>query len=114
MTYVIWVLQAILIYFFLSAGFLKLIGSKKSQGIFTYLNLPKWFMYVTGFVEVVGALLLFVGFWLADYALAGALVLSVTAIGGTLAHIRIKDSFKSMWMIVLLGLIAFALVFLQL
>lgn len=48
-----------------------------------------------------------VGYWQADYTMAGALLLGVVAIGGTLAHIRAKDGFKETFMIVLLGIIAF-------
>ena len=44
----------------------------------------------------------------------GALLLGVTAIGGILTHIRVKDSFKQMFPIVLLGILSFIVFFIHL
>ncbi|QED46921.1 DoxX family protein [Cytobacillus dafuensis] len=104
-------LQGLLAFMFLTAGFGKVTGSKMHRELFVHWRLPQWFRVVTGLVELAGAVLLIIGFWQKDFAIAGASLLGVTAIGGTLTHIRVKDGFKETFMIVLLGIIAFILLF---
>lgn len=99
-------IQGILILMFLMAGIGKLSGGKVYQNTFTHLRLPQWFRVVTGIIELVAALLLIAGFWKEDYAIFGALVIVITAIGGAFSHIRVKDGLKETFMIVLLGIIA--------
>ncbi|WAH35961.1 DoxX family protein [Alicyclobacillus dauci] len=111
MTILRWVLEAILILMFLMAGFGKVAGSKMHREGFEHWRLPQWFRVVTGLVELIGAALLIIGFWHKDFVIAGALVLGVTAIGGIITHLRVKDSFKDMSMILLLGIISFVLLF---
>lgn len=69
-------------------------------------GLPQWFRVVTGIVELVGAVALIIGFWESSWTAAGALLLGITAIGGILTHIRVKDSFKDIFPIVLLGILS--------
>ncbi|MBW5447105.1 DoxX family membrane protein [Cohnella sp. CFH 77786] len=110
MEIVSWILQGLLAAMFIMAGLGKVSGSKMHRDSFDHLRLPQWFRVVTGLVELVGAALLIAGYWQTDFAMAGALVLGVTAIGGTLAHLRVKDGFKQTFMIVLLGIVSFVLV----
>jgi putative oxidoreductase len=49
-----------------------------------------------------------------SWAAAGALLLGITAIGGILTHIRVKDSFKQTSTILFLGILAFILFFIRL
>ncbi|AOH56575.1 hypothetical protein ABE28_019585 [Peribacillus muralis] len=111
MTILGWVLQGLLVAMFLMAGFGKVTGSKMHREAFVHLGLPQWFRTVTGVVELIGAALLIIGYWQKDFAIAGALLLGVTAIGGLLSHVRVKDGFKETFMIVLLGIISFLLLF---
>ncbi|WP_064092968.1 DoxX family protein [Rossellomorea aquimaris] len=111
MTIFPWILQGLLAPMFLMAGLGKVAGLKMHREAFVHWRLPQWFRVVTGLVELTAATLLIVGFWQKDFALAGAVLLTVTAIGGFITHLRVKDGFKDTFMIVLLGIIAIILVF---
>jgi putative oxidoreductase len=109
-----YVLQGILALMFLMAGFGKVTGSKMHVEAFTHWKLPQWFRVVTGLVELAGAVLLIVGYWVPSSAKAGALLLAVTGIGGILTHIRVKDSFKDTAMILFLAILSFVVLYLYL
>lgn len=113
MTIVGWILQGLLIYMFLMAGLGKVAGSKMHRVGFEHYHLPQWFRIVTGVVELIGVVFLIVGFWQYNFLIAGALLFGVVGIGGTITHIRVKDGFKETFMIVLLGIIAFLLLFIR-
>jgi putative oxidoreductase len=66
-----WVLQGIVATAFFAAGAAKLVGAAYMVQLFEQIGLGQWFRYVTGVVEVVGALALiapglawFGGLWL--------------------------------------------------
>lgn len=107
-----YVLQGILALMFLMAGFGKVTGSKMHVEAFNNWRLPQWFRIVTGLVELTGAVLLIVGYWASTSAMAGALLLGITGIGGILTHIRVKDTFKDTAMILFLAILSFVLFFL--
>jgi putative oxidoreductase len=109
-----YVLQGILALMFLMAGFGKVTGSKMHVEAFTHWRLPQWFRVVTGLVELAGAVLLIVGYWVPASAMAGALLLAVTGIGGILTHVRVKDSFKDTAMILFLAILSFGVLYLYL
>ncbi|MFB3166942.1 DoxX family protein [Neobacillus sp. 179-C4.2 HS] len=109
-----YVLQGILALMFLMAGFGKVTGSKMHVEAFTHWRLPQWFRVVTGLVELAGAVLLIVGYWVPASAMAGALLLAVTGIGGILTHVRVKDSFKDTAMILFLAILSFVVLYLYL
>lgn len=114
MTIVTWILQGLLIALFLMAGLGKIAGSQMHKEAFDKWKLPQWFRVVTGLVELAGAVLLIIGFWNATSGIAGALLVGVTAIGGVVTHVRVKDSMKETSTIFVLGILAFALLFLLL
>ncbi|MEX2460031.1 MAG: DoxX family protein [Paenibacillaceae bacterium] len=107
------VLQSLLALAFLMAGMGKITGSKMHVEGFKQWGLPQWFRVVTGIVEFVAAAALIIGFWEPSWAAAGALLLGVTAIGGILTHLRVKDSLKQTFPIILLGILSFILFFIR-
>ncbi|MFB3163447.1 DoxX family protein [Neobacillus sp. 179-J 1A1 HS] len=109
-----YVLQGILALMFLMAGFGKVTGSKMHVEAFTHWRLPQWFRVVTGIVELAGAVLLIVGYWVPASAMTGALLLAVTGIGGILTHVRLKDSFKDTAMILFLAILSFVVLYIYL
>jgi len=102
-----YILQGILAIMFLFAGFGKVTGIKMHVEAFNHLRLPQWFRFVTGIVELAGAALLIVGYWASTFATAGALIFSITGVGGISSHIRVKDSFKDTAMIIFLTILSF-------
>lgn len=68
---------------FLAAGITKLIGAEMMVQTFAAIGLGQWFRYVTGVIEVAGAVLLFVPGWQAR----GAGLLVCTMVGAVIAHL---------------------------
>lgn len=114
MDIVAYVLQGLLAAMFLMAAIGKISGSKMHIEGFQNWGLPQWFRVVTGFVELVGAVALIIGYWDNSWTAAGALLLGVTAIGGILTHVRVKDTFKQTFMIILLAILSFIVFFIRL
>ena len=56
----LWILQIGAAGMFLMVGFLKLSGDPRMVGLFDAIGLGRWFRYVTGSLEVLGAVLLLV------------------------------------------------------
>jgi uncharacterized membrane protein YphA (DoxX/SURF4 family) len=78
-------LRVILTFAFLAAGVTKIIGVEMMVKTFDHIGLGQWLRYLTGFVEVLGAILL----WTPNRQALGALTLTVTMIGAVLTHIFI-------------------------
>src|SRR5882762_6219247 len=56
----LWVLQIGAAGMFLMVGFLKLSGDPQLVGLFKAIGIGQWFRYLTGTLEVVGAILLLI------------------------------------------------------
>ena len=84
-TYGAWGLQILLAAAFLAAGLSKLAGVPMMVDLFDRVGMGQWFRYVTGLVEVGGAVLLLVP----GLAGAGALLLAATMVGAVLAHLAV-------------------------
>lgn len=109
MTIFTWVLQGILALMFIIAGSGKTFGSKMHIENFEKWGYPQWFRVVTGLIELVGAILLIVGYWYETATLNGAAIFVVVGIGGVITHIRVKDTLKDTAMILVLGILALVL-----
>ena len=79
----LWVLQVAAAGLFLFSGTAKLIGHPMMVQLFAAIGVGEWFRYVTGAVEVIGAILLLVP----SLALFGALALAVTMAGAIITHL---------------------------
>jgi putative oxidoreductase len=77
------VVQIALAGMFLLAGGSKLLGAPAMVALFNSIGIGQWFRYVTGTIEVVGAVLLFVP----SLALFGALALAATMVGAIITHL---------------------------
>ena len=82
---VLWALQIISAGMFLLAGGLKLAGVPVMVQLFDTIGVGQWFRYLTGAIEVVGAILLLIPA-LASY---GAAALAVTMVGAIITHLFI-------------------------
>ena len=85
---VLWVLQigSALMFFF--AGGFKLAGAEQMVGLFNVIGIGQWFRYLTGGLEVLGAIALLIP------ALAGlgAALLTAVMIGAVVTHLFILHS----------------------
>jgi len=95
-------LAALLALVFLVAGGSKLLNPESQVESFARWGYPPWFMFVTGFMEVTGAVLLFV----ARVRFIGAVLLGVTMIGAFFTHWQAGESGAIPVPLVLLALIA--------
>jgi uncharacterized membrane protein YphA (DoxX/SURF4 family) len=84
-TALLWIAQIAAAAMFLFAGSLKLSGAPLMVQEFGLLGLGQWFRYLTGTIEVVSALLLFVP----SLAFFAATALAVTMVGALMAHLAI-------------------------
>ena len=85
LNYALWVVQALLALAFLGAGGSKLTGAAAMVQMYDTIGIGQWFRYVTGLLEVGGAILLFVP-GMAKYA--GALLATVM-VGAVISHLTI-------------------------
>jgi len=80
---IVWGIRALLALAFGAAGMAKLAGVPQMVQIFDAIGFGQWFRYVTGIVEVAGAVLLLIpamGFF-------GGLLLFATMVGGVATHL---------------------------
>jgi len=56
----LWILQIAAAGMFLMVGFLKLSGNAQMVGLFEAIGIGQWFRYLTGALEVAGAILLLI------------------------------------------------------
>ena len=79
----LWILQIGAAGMFLMVGFLKLSGDPQMVGLFDAIGLGQWFRYVTGSLEVLGAVLLLIP----RLSGLGALLLMGVMIGAVPTHL---------------------------
>jgi uncharacterized membrane protein YphA (DoxX/SURF4 family) len=82
---ILWVLRLLLALAFGAAGTAKLAGVSQMVQIFEHIGIGQWFRYVTGLVEITGAVLLLIpgtGFF-------GGLLLAVTMAFGVATHLLV-------------------------
>jgi uncharacterized membrane protein YphA (DoxX/SURF4 family) len=87
-TYAAWALQALLAAAFAAAGVSKLLGVPMMVELFDAVGLGQWFRYVTGLVEISGAVALLVP----GLAGPGALLLGTTMFFAVLTHLFILQN----------------------
>ena len=86
---VLWVLQIAAAGMFLMVGFLKLSGNAQLVGLFEAIGVGQWFRYLTGALEVAGAILLLLprtsglGALMLVGVMAGAVMTHVFIVGGS-------------------------------
>lgn len=78
-------LRALLTAAFVAAGFAKLSGVEMMVATYDAIGVGQWFRYVTGIIEVGGAVLL----WLPGLQVVGAGLLGATMVGAVLTHVLI-------------------------
>jgi putative oxidoreductase len=82
-TAAIWTLTIICAGMFLFAGSSKLAGERMMVQTFETIGLGQWFRYLTGIIEVGGAVLLLIP----SLAFYGAIALAATMVGAVITHL---------------------------
>jgi uncharacterized membrane protein YphA (DoxX/SURF4 family) len=85
MNVVLWILQIGAAGMFLMGGFFKLSGNEQVVGVFEAIGLGQWFRYLTGVLEVGGAILLLIP----RTSGLGALMLAGVMVGAVVTHLFI-------------------------
>jgi putative oxidoreductase len=81
----LWTAQIVAAALFMLAGSLKLTGAPVEVQLFDAIGVGQWFRYLTGTIEVGGAILLLVP----SFARFAAAALAATMVGATLTHLVI-------------------------
>jgi putative oxidoreductase len=81
----LWTLQVLMALAFVAAGSGKLLGGADMIALFDVVGLGQWFRYVTGSLEVLGALLLIVP----GKSAFGAVLLACVMAGAVVAHLAV-------------------------
>jgi putative oxidoreductase len=95
------VIKGLLTLAFLAAGLAKLAGVQMLVDEFDLIGFGQWFRYVTGIIEISGAVLL----WVPGLTFVGAGLLTCTMIGACIAHISVLGT-ATMPPAVVLGILA--------
>jgi len=81
----LWTLQVLVALAFIAAGSGKLLGTPDMVAVFDAVGIGQWLRYVTGALEVVGALLLIVP----GKTTFGAVLLACIMAGAVVAHLTV-------------------------
>jgi putative oxidoreductase len=79
----LWVVRIIVAGLFLFAAFMKLIGTQMEIDVFNTVGLGQWFRYVTGLMELIGAVTLLIP----AVSAFGAVLLLIVDIGAFIAQV---------------------------
>ncbi len=83
MKIMIWILSGLASLAFLAAGGSKLAGAAPMVDAFAKLDMGQWFRYVTGLLELAGA----IGLWIPKYRFYAALLLAAVMVGAVATHL---------------------------
>jgi putative oxidoreductase len=102
----LWVVQALLALAFVGAASGKLLGKPEMVALFEAIGVGQWFRYVTGLMELAGALLIVVP----RTKFFGAALLSTVMVGAVLTHLFILHTAPTApaILLVLAGVVAWA------
>src|SRR2546426_9255982 len=81
----LWTLQVLVALTFATAGSAKLLGSDEMIALFNAVGIGQWFRYVTGSLEVLGALLLVIP----GKTVFAAVLLACVMAGAVVAHLTV-------------------------
>ena len=101
----LWILRVVLAVLFLFAAIMKLSGQQMEVDVFGQVGLGQWFRYVTGLMELVGAIALVVP----RVSALGALLLLVVDLGAFVAQVAVlhQDWIHTLVIGALLGVVVY-------
>ncbi len=87
-TITLWILQVMVALAFFAAGASKLAGAAQMVALFDKIGWGQWFRYVTGVIEVAGA----IGLFIPRYAFYAAVMLMLVMAGAVFSHLTVLDA----------------------
>jgi uncharacterized membrane protein YphA (DoxX/SURF4 family) len=101
----LWTLSGIVALAFIGAGGAKLVGAAAMVELFDKVGFGQWFRYVTGLLEVMGA----IGLLISRYAFYAAALLAMVMVGAIIAHVTVLGTSPAapVVLLVLSGTIAY-------
>jgi uncharacterized membrane protein YphA (DoxX/SURF4 family) len=101
----LWVLQILAAAAFLAAGGSKLAGVQQMVDVFEKVGIGQWFRYVTGLLEVGGA----IGLLIPRYTFYAAALLAAVMVGAVISHLTVLGGSPAAPVVLLLitGTVAF-------
>ena len=101
----LWTLSGIVALAFIGAGGAKLVGAAAMVELFDKVGFGQWFRYVTGLLEVMGA----IGLLISRYAFYAAALLAMVMVGAIVAHVTVLGTSPAapVVLLVLSGIIAY-------
>lgn len=105
------ILQSLLVLYFVFSSIAKMAGAKFWVETFDHLKLSQGFRAFTGFVQLVGAIGLIIGYWYSGMIGWASVLLGITMLVACLAHIKVKDSFSKIVPALLFAVINIILIF---
>ncbi len=104
-----WILTIFLAVVFVLAGGVKLIGTRPMVQEFAQIGIGQWFRYLTGILEVTGA----IGLFVPKYRFWAALQIAAVMVGATVVNIVILHQPPLARLTAVLMALAFALAWLR-
>ena len=106
MSILIIVVQVVLGLLFVAIGSMTVAGRKMFVENFRRFGYPQWFRVVTGSLEVLGGLGLFIGIWLPWLAALASAGLTLVMLGAFLTEVRTREHLQKIVLPLVMGALA--------
>ncbi|SDT37974.1 DoxX-like family protein [Paenibacillaceae bacterium GAS479] len=90
------VLQSWLLFSMAFFGVSKITGAQHQVELFDSIKLPQWFRVITGYVQIVGAVGLVIGYWYPGVAAWSAVLIGAMMLVAVATHLRVKHPIGKM------------------
>lgn len=91
---------------FVFLSFLAFKGANYTKEKMIHLQLPNYFRYVTGFVQLMGGLFMLIGIWYTNAAALGGVWITMIMLVGIILRIRAHESILSTTPAIIIGILS--------
>lgn len=100
------IIQVVIGTLFSFLSFFAFIGAKYTKEKMIHLQLPNYFRYVTGFVQLIGGVFMLSGIWYRDTAILGGVWIAAIMLVGIVLRIRASESVISTTPAIIIGILS--------
>ncbi len=100
------IIQVVIGALFAFLSFLAFTGANYTKEKMIHLQLPNYFRYVTGFVQLVGGMFMLIGIWYTDVAVLGGVWITMIMLVGIVLRIRSHESIISTIPAIIIGILS--------